>query len=148
MTLEQALRVAMERHQAGRLADAEAIYRQVLTAFPDHADALHLLGLLASQVGRADVAIGLISQAFTIDPRVVAYHSNLGNVLKEQGRLDEALAATSRRSRSNRIAPRFTATWAMRCGARVGSMRRWPRWSVPSSSDPTWPRSRTTSAMS
>ena len=49
ITIEQAMQIALGHHQAGRLAEAEAIYRQVLAQFPDHADALHLLGVLAAR---------------------------------------------------------------------------------------------------
>jgi protein O-GlcNAc transferase len=47
----------LKHHQAGRLAEAEACYRQALAVEPDHADALHLLGVIAYQVKRADLAV-------------------------------------------------------------------------------------------
>ena len=52
MTIPQALQLAVQHHQAGRLAEAELLYRQILAAQPNHADALHLLGVMAQQVGR------------------------------------------------------------------------------------------------
>lgn len=51
--------VAVMHHQAGQLAKAEACYRQVLKAQPNHADVVHLLGVIALQVGRYDVAVKL-----------------------------------------------------------------------------------------
>ena len=54
---------AIAHHQAGRLAEAEALYRKVLATTPDHPSALHMLGVLAAQVGRNDVAVELISKA-------------------------------------------------------------------------------------
>ena len=59
--------VAVMHHQAGELAKAEACYRQVLKAKPNHADAAHLLGVIASQVGRYDVAVNLIRQAISLN---------------------------------------------------------------------------------
>ena len=50
----------LAHHQQGRLAQAETHYRETLALQPDHADALHLLGVIASQVGRHDVAVDLI----------------------------------------------------------------------------------------
>jgi tetratricopeptide (TPR) repeat protein len=50
-------------HQAGRLPQAEACYRQLLAAQPDHADALQLMGLIAHQMGRHAVAVDLILRA-------------------------------------------------------------------------------------
>jgi len=89
-TLQQALAAALQLHRAGRLADAERAYRQVLHADPQNVDALHLLGVLANQAGQADVAVDLIRRAIAIRPALEAAHNNLGNVLREQGKLDEA----------------------------------------------------------
>ena len=52
MNLHQAFELALGHHQSGRLAEAEAIYRRVLAAEPRQADALHMPGVLAHQVGR------------------------------------------------------------------------------------------------
>ena len=49
-TVDQAIQRALLHHQAGRLAEAEVLYRQALTEAPGHPDALHLLGALACQV--------------------------------------------------------------------------------------------------
>lgn len=92
----QIMQTAIAHHQAGRLAEAEALYRQVLARFPRHPDALHMLGLLAHHLGRNDVAVHLIGQAIRITPKHAACHSNLGNVLKAQGRLDEAIRSYRR----------------------------------------------------
>ena len=83
---------AVRQHQAGHLADAEHLYRDVLAANPGHADSLHLLGVIGGQTGRHDLAADLISQAIAVNPNEPAFHSNLGISLKQQGRLDEAVA--------------------------------------------------------
>ena len=83
---------AVRLHQAGRLAEAEAYYRHVLAAHPQHADSRHLMGVLAHQVGNDAVAEQLIREAIALEPRMGAFHANLGNVLRAQGRSVEALA--------------------------------------------------------
>ena len=85
-----ALRRGLEFHQRGNLAEAEQVYRQILLVDPAHADALHLLGTLAHQVGRSDIAVDLIGKAIAAERRQAAYHSNLGTALQALGRLDEA----------------------------------------------------------
>lgn len=80
-------------HQSGRLVEAEAIYRQILMRTPYHAPSLHLLGLLAHQVGQSKMAADLIGQAITQDNQTAVYHSNLGVVLKRLGKLDAAIDA-------------------------------------------------------
>ncbi len=93
LTIQQAFDLALQHHQAGRLQDAEQLYRQILAQQPRHADALHFLGVIAAQAGRGDVAVDLIRQALALKPNWPDAHNNLGNVLKDKGRLDEAIAA-------------------------------------------------------
>jgi tetratricopeptide (TPR) repeat protein len=87
---------AVQQHQAGHLAEAELLYRQVLAVQAEHADSLHLLGVLALQVGRADLAGDLIGRAIGIDGSVALYHANRGNALQALGRLDECVACCRR----------------------------------------------------
>ena len=91
--LQQKLNEGMAHHNAGRLAEAEAVYRAVLTAAPQQPDALHLMGVLALQVNKPDVAAQLIGQAITHNGENAVYHSNLGSALRRLGRLAEAEAA-------------------------------------------------------
>jgi Flp pilus assembly protein TadD len=86
---------ALEHHQAGRLADAELLYRQVLSCEPNHADALNLLGVLAAQIGRFDNAVELIGRACNLCPNVFDYRKHLGGALSEKG--DFAAAADAYR---------------------------------------------------
>ena len=96
MTLQQVFELALQHHQAGRLAEAEALYRQILAVEPRHPDSLDLLGVICSQAGRDDLAADLIGRAIAIAPWQAAYHSNLGNALRALGRLHEATAAYRR----------------------------------------------------
>ena len=96
VTVPQTFELALERHQAGRLADAEALYRQILAAQPDHSDALHLLGVIAHQAGRHDLAVEWISRAIVFDPNHSAAHCNLGEAFRAKGRPREAVAAYRR----------------------------------------------------
>ena len=81
---------AIAHHQAGRLPQAEFIYRRILQVEPDRADALHLLGVIAHQEEKSNIAVELITKAIAINPAVPAYYSNLGAVLQAQGKWDEA----------------------------------------------------------
>ena len=68
------------------------MYRQVLASHPNHPDALHRLGLLENQKGRADVAEDLIRKAMAIKPGEADYQIDLGVVLSGLGRFEEAAA--------------------------------------------------------
>ena len=95
-SVEKRLREALEHHQAGRLAQAEQVYLQILATDSQQPDSLHLLGVVAFQTGRSDEALALIQKAIAVKGNAAAYHSNLGNVLQSQGRLAEAGACYQR----------------------------------------------------
>ena len=61
------LQQAISLYQIGQLQQAEQICQQILKGFPQHADALHLLGVIAHQVGDYRIATSLITQAIEID---------------------------------------------------------------------------------
>lgn len=87
---------AQDLHQAGRLAEARTLYQEVLAANPGHGPAMHMLGLMAYQVGQNDVAVELMRQAAKREPGSAALHSNLGLALRAAGQLTEALASFRR----------------------------------------------------
>lgn len=84
---------AIALHEKGQLRKAAVIYERILSSNPRHSEALHLLGVVAYQLGNHALAIELISQSIDINPTLAGAHSNLGNVLKDVNRLDEALAS-------------------------------------------------------
>lgn len=85
-TLEQ----ARTHHQEGRLDQAEALYKRILEETPDHPETLHLMGLMAFQRGKVDIAVDRITRAIQGAPSVGKYHGNLGSILLADGRDDEA----------------------------------------------------------
>jgi protein O-GlcNAc transferase len=92
-------------HQEGRLADAEACYRRVLAAQPHHTDALNMLGVIAQQVGRSDMAVDLIRRAIDTNATNPAYFYNLSIALRAQSKLQEAVIAARQ---AVRLAPDMT----------------------------------------
>ena len=84
------MRQALALHQAGRLADAEALYRQVLAARADHAAALHFLGLLLHQSGRSADGLALMQRSVKAQPGNVDFLNNLGTALRDVGQVKAA----------------------------------------------------------
>ena len=82
---------ALQLHQAGRRQEAEALYRQVLGQQPNHAAALHFLGLLLHQTGRSEEGLELIEQSVTLQPRNADFLNNMGTVMRDLGRLAAAV---------------------------------------------------------
>ncbi|HTV49458.1 MAG TPA: tetratricopeptide repeat protein, partial [Phycisphaerae bacterium] len=96
MTIEQAMKLALQHHQTGRLAEAEQLYRQILACEPNNPEALNLLGVVLSQKGQNQTALELIIRAIEINPQASNYHNNLGQILLSLRRLDEAIGAYSK----------------------------------------------------
>jgi protein O-GlcNAc transferase len=92
-TTQQKMQLAIEHFASGRVRDTEALCRQILHEEPNHAEALHLFGVLANQVGHRDAAIDLIRRAVALSPQTAEYHSNLAVILTTRGRVDEAIAS-------------------------------------------------------
>ena len=85
------LNAALAKHQSGALVEARALYTRILERDPEHADALHFLGLIAHQTGEQEEAAGLMQKAIARKPSVASYHNNLAKVFEEQGDVEAAL---------------------------------------------------------
>jgi len=77
-SVEKLFTQALAHHQAGRLGEAEALYRRILSQWPGHAGAWHAMGVLAGQVGQPEVALGFFRNALTLLPDQPVFLSNLG----------------------------------------------------------------------
>jgi tetratricopeptide (TPR) repeat protein len=96
MEVAAALSTGLAHHQAGRLQEAEQIYRQILAVAPACADAWHLLGMISRRAGNQDLAIRYVQRAIELNPRFAEAHYNLGNIFQDARRLDEAIACFRR----------------------------------------------------
>jgi Flp pilus assembly protein TadD len=96
LSVPQVLALAEQHRQAGRLAVAEDLCRQVLRSQPQNAEVLHLLGIVLHQGGNAAAGIESIKQAIAISGNVPLFHCNLGEICRLSGRLEEAVAAGRR----------------------------------------------------
>lgn len=89
-TVSELMRQALAHHGRGALDDALRLYNEVLAREPDHADALHLSGVVAHQQGRNQEAVALITRAIEMRPRAPAWRNNLGLALTALGQWREA----------------------------------------------------------
>ena len=96
VTVPQAIQIGVEHHRAGRLAEAELVYQQVLKADPNNPVALNLLGVIAHQVGKHEMSVQLIGRALALKPDYADALSNRGNALQELKRYEEALTDCDR----------------------------------------------------
>lgn len=98
---QAALNHAMGLHQAGRFADAAAVYQRLLELIPDSHDVRHLHGLALFDLGRPDEGIRLMEEALAKNPSAGHYYNNLGSRLIDHGdllRAEQLLTEGTRRS--------------------------------------------------
>lgn len=88
--IDEALTEGLCRHRAGDLAAAAELYGCILAVDPEHAQALHLSGVIAHQQGTHDVALALVRRALRQVPRYAAAHYTLGAVLLAVGDFESA----------------------------------------------------------
>src|SRR5262249_38395268 len=87
--------LALRHMQAGRPLDAQLCCQQALALDANHAQTLHLMGLLSLQARQYDHAIAWIDRASQQDPRT-DYIGSLGIALEQQGLHSESLKALDR----------------------------------------------------
>ena len=92
---EQKLGAAIAHHRAGRLADAERLYRLACDADPTNARALHLWGIVAHQLNRSDAA-SLVGRAVMLDPDFAEAHNDRGVIFAANGLFADALPCFER----------------------------------------------------
>jgi protein O-GlcNAc transferase len=79
-SIPEILAAAVRYHQSGKWNEANQLYRQILQQNPDHPDALHLIGVIASQQGKPVEALPWIQRALVLEPNALMYRKNLGIV--------------------------------------------------------------------
>ena len=132
MSIEERLTQAIRLHRAGRLGEAMDAYSAVLDASPDHADALHLLGLAAHQAGRHAEAEARIADALRLDPEFPAAWNHLGLVHQALDRMSRAQACFAR---AIALRPDFPEALThlglgLHSAATVAAAKRWHRRSI------------------
>ena len=92
-TTSELFNVGLASQRSGNLEAAERAYREILRNSPEHIDALHLLGIILMQTGRAVEAVIHLRRAIHNRPNIAAFHNTLGNALQEQGEIQRAILA-------------------------------------------------------
>lgn len=108
-TLATLMQSAVEHHQAGRHAEAEALYGEIHRRAPQNADALHLMGLLFHQKGEQAVALRRIMQAIELRSDIATYHNSLGVVHRALEQTSEAQVSFAK---AVELRPSFHEAWA------------------------------------
>jgi tetratricopeptide (TPR) repeat protein len=93
MAVDQLYRQALQCQQSGRLAEAQALCRQVLALEPRHAEAWHTLAGLAHQSGGGAAALQCVQRAIDANPTAAVYHASHGVILTALGQSDAAIEA-------------------------------------------------------
>ncbi|WP_191083314.1 methyltransferase domain-containing protein [Roseococcus microcysteis] len=92
ITAQDLLRRGAERHRAGKVEEAESLYRRALRLAPGHPDAENLLSVCALQRGDTAAAVEHSARALAVMPDSAIYLANHGAALAAHGMLPEAVA--------------------------------------------------------
>ena len=116
--IDRLLQQAMAHHREGRLAEAEALYRQILETAPGHVDALYLLSAVAGQQGQYDRAVELADQALLSHPGIAELHANRGIALY---RLQRYQSARESFDEAIRLKPDYAEAYS-NCGGALNEL--------------------------
>ncbi|HVS73586.1 MAG TPA: tetratricopeptide repeat protein [Phycisphaerae bacterium] len=105
MTVDQALQLALQTQQSGEHAHAEEIFRQVLAAYPEQRDALHMLGALLFAQGRSPEGEELVRRAIALAPNEPLFQLTLATILTGTNRAPEAIQILQRLAHDNPNVP-------------------------------------------
>jgi tetratricopeptide (TPR) repeat protein len=92
-TLSSTLNRAISAYKSGQFVEAEQLCQQIVAARQDVFDALHLLALVQTLLGKKETAVASFDRALKVRPRYAEALSNRGLTLYELKRFDEALAS-------------------------------------------------------
>ena len=84
---------AQSFERAGKLSEAETIYRSIISSDPSFHPAFHAMGILAYGAGNLPLAADLLKAAVALDKKVGLYQRNYGEMCRRLGRLDDAIRA-------------------------------------------------------
>ena len=90
---QQQLSSLLEYYQTGQYDDAEKLALSLTQQFPKHQFSWKVLGAVFEKTGRKSEALSANQKSAEITPQDAEAHSNLGNTLRELGRLQEAEAS-------------------------------------------------------
>ncbi len=90
------LRTALSLHQAGQLANAGKLYREIIAKDPKNSHALHYLGLIEAATGNFEQATALLHRSLALEPRNIQFVENYATILFQTGKYQSALEIAER----------------------------------------------------
>ena len=134
--MQDALQAAMRQHQLGQLQEAGRMYQNILARNPNHSDALHLLGVVAHQLGHHPQAAELIGRAIALRAASGRLSRQSRRSLADAGPADARSSLAAPRCVCSRISRRRRTTWDCRCSPAAICRSRSPTSAPPSKLSP------------
>ena len=89
-SIEQTLQNGVAAHNAGKLEEAERLYRAILQSQPAHPDASHNLGVIAVSANKAEAALPLFKTALEANPKIEQFWLSYIDALIKENQFDNA----------------------------------------------------------
>jgi 2-polyprenyl-3-methyl-5-hydroxy-6-metoxy-1,4-benzoquinol methylase/Tfp pilus assembly protein PilF len=96
LTVDEAYRQACIHFEAQRYTDADKLCTVILQVVPNHINAINLLGVVAQQIDRNELAVGQFQKAINIDNSIAFLYYNLATSLYPLGQIDDVVKALKR----------------------------------------------------
>ena len=109
VTIEQALQQGIAAHQAGKVQDAEKLYRAILQSQPKHPDANHNLGVLAVSFNKADAALPLFKTALEANPKIEQFWLSYIDASIKAQQFDTAIRVLEQAKKQGVVGEKLTA---------------------------------------
>jgi len=109
LTIEQTLQQGVAAHKAGKLEEAERLYRAILQSQPIHPDANHNLGVIAVSFNKADLALPLFKTALGVNPKIEQFWVSYIDALVKANQLKGAEQAIKKAKRNGFNAKKLKA---------------------------------------
>ena len=90
VTVEEALKLGIEAHRAGKIEEADRYYTAIISAQPNHPDANHNIGVLAVGLGKIEQALPFFRKALKANPKVAQFWLSTIEALIKLDKLEEA----------------------------------------------------------
>lgn len=109
LTVEQALQQGIAAHKAGKLQEAENLYRSILQTQPTNPYANHNLGVLAVSMNKSEAALPLFESALEVNPNIEQFWISYIDALIKENQFENGRQALEKAKKAGFVGDKLNA---------------------------------------